>query len=152
MSSSSNDRCKLGLSVHLYEIRQACEKTQELIEKRSLTCVYSFKVQFHINFFCFMPLDIKIEIVHGSYNQGWLKLFYLTSKILLSYIPRKNWNILVLLDFSFDEGHLLICFWPGNDIMHGEFTLELCYNSGHISNPFSSLFYPQRSEDLSPFI
>ena len=34
---------------------------------------------------------------------------------------------------------------------HGGITLELCYNSGHISNPFSPLFYPQRSEFLTPF-
>ena len=36
-------------------------------------------------------------------------------------------------------------------IYHGGITLELCYNSGHISNPFSPFFYPQRSEFLTPF-
>ena len=35
--------------------------------------------------------------------------------------------------------------------MHGRITLELCHNSGHIRNPFSPLFYPQRSEFLAPF-
>ena len=35
--------------------------------------------------------------------------------------------------------------------VHGGFTLELCYNSGHISNLFSPLFYPKRLDFLTPF-
>ena len=34
---------------------------------------------------------------------------------------------------------------------HGGFTLALCCNSDHISNPFSPLFYPQRLDLLAPF-
>ena len=33
----------------------------------------------------------------------------------------------------------------------GGFTLELCYNSGHISNPFSPLFIPNVWTSLPPF-
>ena len=35
--------------------------------------------------------------------------------------------------------------------MHREIIIQLGYNSGHIANPFSPLFYPQRSEYPAPF-
>ena len=36
--------------------------------------------------------------------------------------------------------------------VHGGITLELCYNSGHISNPFSPSFIPNARNSLPPFI
>ena len=35
--------------------------------------------------------------------------------------------------------------------MHREIIFQLDYNSGHIANPFSLLFYPHRSEHPAPF-
>ena len=34
---------------------------------------------------------------------------------------------------------------------HREIIFQLGYNSGHIANPFSPLFYPHRSEYPAPF-
>ena len=34
---------------------------------------------------------------------------------------------------------------------HREIIVQLGYNSGHMANPFSPLFYPHRSECLAPF-
>ena len=35
---------------------------------------------------------------------------------------------------------------------HREIIVQLGYDSGHIANPFSPLFYPHRSEYPAPFI
>ena len=36
-------------------------------------------------------------------------------------------------------------------MIHREIIVQLGYNSGHIANPFSPLFYPHRSEYPAPF-
>ena len=37
------------------------------------------------------------------------------------------------------------------DFTHSGIIFQLGYNFGHISNPFSLLFYPQRLDLLAPF-
>ena len=37
------------------------------------------------------------------------------------------------------------------DSAHREIIIQVGYNSGHIANPFSPLFYPHRSEYTTPF-
>ena len=71
------------------------------------------------------PLPLSILILYGTIQvKGSLKMF----------------GHPLLLDLS-------VCL----SVSHGGFTHELCYNSGHINNPFSPLFYPQRLDFLTPF-
>ena len=53
-----------------------------------------------------------------------------------------------LIEYNID---LMFLVDKCNTTLHREIIFQLGYNSGHIANPFSPLFYPPRSEYPAPF-